>query len=344
MKRTMKHILCGVACAALILLPAAALAQESVDSLRRAYFEAYQSKDWPSAIEIGLKLVERDPANSHNAYNLACAYGLSGDAENALIWARKAAEAGFSDRYLFETDPDLKPIRTLPGYPATLEIVRQHAARDRAAFLKLAEKSTPLIVVPEDLDRGKPAPLIVALHPYGGTAEQIAGVWRSVAQKSGAILVAPRAVRPTGVGRAAGFEWGTADEADYLVTSAVKVVLKEHKIDEQRIVLTGFSQGAYIAFNLGIRHPDKFAGVIPVAGSYNSSEAGPALLEGARRPRFYVMVGDRDPILEANRTAAKEYQKAGIPVQLKVYENLGHTFPKNTDEELHQAMKFVLGE
>jgi Flp pilus assembly protein TadD len=49
-------------------------------------------------------------------YNLACAQALSGRREKALDALRAAVDAGFSDRRLLETDPDLESLRQEDGF------------------------------------------------------------------------------------------------------------------------------------------------------------------------------------------------------------------------------------
>ena len=113
----------------------------------------------------------------------------------------------------------------------------------------------------------------------------------------------------------------------------------EHQVDPRRVVLGGFSQGGQMAYTLGLRHADKFRGVIPIAGSYNPSYT---VARDGGMPRVFVMVGEKDRALEANRAAAKDLEAKGAKVKLNVYPGVGHAFPQNSDEELLKALKFVL--
>ncbi len=301
--------------------------------------EAYRAKQYPKAIELGLQLVKSDPKSFVYPYNLACVYCLSGDSKRGLEWLKKAADLGFDDVDLFRTDPDLASIRGQAGYAEAQKVVEGNANKSGGEFMAKAKVSEPLVILPSKHDPTRPATMIVALHPFGGTAELFADQWRDVAEEVGAILVLPRAVRPQGTG----FAWGNVGESDVILTAALEKVKQKHKIDEKRVVLTGFSQGGQMAFNLGIRHPLQFAGVIPVCGFYDPSYAPIPLIATTSLPKFYIMVGATDQGVESNRKAAADFASASIKTELRVYPGVGHAFPPNRKEELLAALKFVLG-
>jgi predicted esterase len=266
-------------------------------------------------------------------------YALNGEGANAVKWLRRSAENGFTEVTLASTDPDLAAIRKEPGYAEALKLIQENLDRERKNFERRAEKSKPRVIVPPDHEASKPAALIIVLHGYGGDADGMANAWRANAQEVGAVLVAPRAVRPAMEG---GFDWGRVDEADILVTRAMEQVLKEYAIDTKRIVLCGFSQGGFMAYALAFRHPEKFCGVIPIAAGYD-----PGLLpaSGARpdkMPNFYIIIGSEDRAFRGNLRASRDLEAAGIPVELRVQEGLRHRFPNDYEVEFRKALKFVL--
>lgn len=323
----------GLCLGFLMALAGQAMAQESIQELAEGVNAAYLAKDYKKALELNKKLVERQPSGT-NSYNMACLLTLTGKPDEACEWLTKSIERGFDDLGQLKTDPDLAKIHDTEAYKAAVAKL-EGGGFD---FKKAAAASKPLIIVPEGLDADKPAPLIVAMHPYGGTAEWIVDKWKKVAADAGAILVAPRAVRKV-VGRD-GFSWGAPDEADQLLTAAMKAVEQSHKIDKSKLVLTGFSQGGMMAFTLGVRHADEFVGVIPVAGHYTPGLA--KTLKDAK-PRFYMMVGSKDLELDSNKTADQELEAAGVKSRVIIYDGVGHAFPDNYEAELKKALGFVWG-
>lgn len=335
------------ACALLVVtwMLAAGVARASQNGdekerLAREFLASLGQKEWLRAIEIGQSLKQLDPENEIVDYNLACAYARAAKPDEAIQALRAAAESGFSDADHLAADADLESVRTHADFTRIVERVRKNRERAREEFERKVEQSEPLIVIPGTVEADKPAAVIVALHPYGGTAELIAARWRKLAADRGAILVAPRAVLATGKG----FQWGTVDQADRILTRALETVRKLHAVDEKRVFLTGFSQGAYMAYALGLRHAATFRGVIPLGGEYDPAVASPPKDPPPERPRFYIMVGDKDPALESNKQAALDLRGAGFVAQLKVFKNVAHEFPPDADAELERALRFCVGE
>lgn len=311
----------------------------SLRELRERFSDAYQQRDYVRAIKIGLEITAGNANSSVDQYNLACVYALNQDTTNAVKWLRRSAHSGFAQADLVKADPDLESIRTDPAYRDALSTIQDNFDRARKDFERLAARSKPRVVLPPDHDTSRAAPLIIVLHGYGGNAEGMVKVWKETAREFGAILLVPRAVRPTGFG---GFDWGTVDEADILLTHALEQVLKDHNIDRDRIVLSGFSQGGFLAYALGFRHAERFCGVIPVAGRYHPNLMNATDARPDEMPKFFIMIGSGDPSVGSNRRAARDFKAAGVAFKLNVYEGVGHKFPTNYPPELRKALQFVL--
>jgi len=323
------------------IIPPYALAQtppapSDIAAIERGFEQAYEAKDWGKAIKLGIQLAEFSPEQGTSAYNLACVYALSGDKENALKRLEEAVRRGFADPDLFGADDDLKLVRDEPQFKALTERVRENADRRFENFRKRADNAQPLLILPENLDRTKPAPLIIALHGYGADGKDISGAWRTVAAQRGALLLCPQGVNPA----AGGFEWGNPREAEYIVLRALEQTERDYKIDPRRVVLSGFSQGGYMSFYLGAKYPQRFPGVVPVAGLYNPT-VKLADSPPDKQARFVILVGDRDNVLPQCRRAAADFEKAKLRCKLNVYEGVGHAFPRERDAELNKALDFL---
>lgn len=317
-----------------------ALAPDETDVVWRRWWSAYNRKDYDQACEISRQLLAMTPTNNVFAYNYGCVLALSGCRSDAMIWVKKSAELGFAEATLFETDTDLALIRDHPDYAAALEKVRQN----RQALLKPAPGppggGNPAVRVPAGYEKTRPAPLVIALHGYGGTAEEMIEHWRGAADKAGAILAAPRAVSGAPDG---GYAWCSVEEAESAVRQTLDFVGQRYNVDEERVVLGGFFQGGFMAYNVGLRRPQQFCGIIPVAGRYDPALASPPDAAAGRLPRFCILVGADDRVADGNRRAARSLTDAGAAVELRVFEGVGHGFPPERDAELTRALEFVLG-
>jgi len=72
--------------------------------------------DYAGAIKAGKRAAEFPAVRASAYYNLACAYALSGRSDDALDALHLAERAGFSDRTLMSTDPDLESVRGDPRF------------------------------------------------------------------------------------------------------------------------------------------------------------------------------------------------------------------------------------
>jgi ketosteroid isomerase-like protein len=79
---------------------------------QRRYSEAVKSLE--RAIAVG-------GGGAVDFYNLACAYALAGDADQALDSVERAIGAGLRRREQYETDPDLASLRELPRFRTLME-------------------------------------------------------------------------------------------------------------------------------------------------------------------------------------------------------------------------------
>lgn len=320
--------------------PALAQTAPTAAQVEQQFVAAYQAKDYAKAIELGLKLCDLDANGGINPYNLACCYSLNGDKDNAIKWLQRAAEAGFADDSLLAGDPDLQAVRGEAGFKTVAERVGKNAEKQVEELKKKADKAIVEYFVPEGLDPAKPAPLIVVLHGFGGNAKNILAAWPIVAKEAGAIVIAPQAMNPTGQG----FEWGGFRGTEMLVMRAIEEAQKKHNIDPKRIVLSGFSQGGLMAYAIGLKNPERFCGIIPVAGSYTSGTFTVPTRAIAAWPKVFIMVGANDQALSGNQQADKDLTAANIPHKLTVYPGVGHEFPKERDAELKKALEYVFGQ
>ena len=68
-------------------------------------------------LELSAKI---DPKSANTHYNLACAYSLAGKPDLGFDALQLALDSGFSDFDLLRSDPQLRAIRSLPGFKEML--------------------------------------------------------------------------------------------------------------------------------------------------------------------------------------------------------------------------------
>jgi phospholipase/carboxylesterase len=320
----------GAATALMAVLAVSAAAQSDLA-------RAIDKKDWPAAVALAERDARANPASPRHAYNLACVYARAGQGDAAVAALGKAADLGFAFTSTMLRDEDLDAVRSHPGFAAVLARVRENNAKALAAFKANAEpRAKVLVFPPPKADPARPAPVIVALHGTGDTADGFAPAWRRVAADLGAVLVVPEGLNPAGNG----FDWGVVEQGAHLVRRSIEVARKQAAIDPSRVVLAGFSNGASQAFIMGMQDPESYAGILPIAGFYDERVAPVPL--GKRLPRFAILNGELDEEAGNNRKAAAALRAAGGKVKLEIYPRLGHAFPPDHETELRSALRFLL--
>jgi predicted esterase len=122
------------------------------------------------------------------------------------------------------------------------------------------------LVIPEDLNFDKPAPLYVWLHGRGDKITDLHFIHRRLTsngqiQPSGAIVLHPFGRQCIG--------YKSACEVD--VFEAIADVHSQYNIDESRVVLMGFSMGGAGVWHIGAHNADRFVAMSPGAGFAETS-------------------------------------------------------------------------
>ncbi len=118
--------------------------------------------------------------------------------------------------------------------------------------------------------------------------------------------------------------------SDEVLLGLLDEVIKKHKVDTNRVYLTGLSMGGYGTWSLGIKHPERFAAIAPICGG---GETINVLLSSRKRSAalkslgVWAFHGAKDPVvkLEESERMVAALKKAGVKeVELTVYPEAQH--------------------
>jgi peroxiredoxin len=114
-----------------VLLVPAAAARAQDDEAEEQYRQAFQqgidlltAKQFDRSVEAFKRCIELAPDLPDSYYNIACAYSLKGDADQAFVWLERAIDKGFEDVGHMARDKDLDPIRKDPRYQEMVAFAR----------------------------------------------------------------------------------------------------------------------------------------------------------------------------------------------------------------------------
>ncbi|MGE3853127.1 MAG: prolyl oligopeptidase family serine peptidase [Planctomycetota bacterium] len=169
---------------------------------------------------------------------------------------------------------------------------------------------------------GKETPLLVCLHYSGGTAEQFLNQWKGSVKAAGwkAISVFSTA-GPGG--------WDPGDGP--MVLAAVDHFCKEHRVDRDRVFLTGHSAGAHATVMFATWHPNVFAAAAASAGGMFDRNKATA---DSKKTAFFFLIGDKDPNWQSVSRYVPMMKEAGYRVRCDLIPGLGHAYPPDGHQRI----------
>jgi poly(3-hydroxybutyrate) depolymerase len=230
--------------------------------------------------------------------------------------------------------------------PATAELERlpqtsgAKGDQERHYFFTAAGREMPYhLYVPASYDPKVGAPLVVALHGYGGNQDYFFAVVKdlqALCDRYGYIFVAPMGYSvsgwygapmsvPGGPPPASGNaparplpppQTGTPEEqlrerqwSEQDVMNVVALVRKEYKVDPARVYLMGHSMGGFGAWYLGAQHADLWAAVAPMSGTTATHEIDVQTLK--RLPVLVAVGAEELPTVAASKAKVDALKAAG---------------------------------
>ncbi|WP_299967774.1 prolyl oligopeptidase family serine peptidase [uncultured Roseobacter sp.] len=127
------------------------------------------------------------------------------------------------------------------------------------------------IALPEGLDGATPVPALVFAHGYRGSAAAVMrnGSLRRMASDMGIALIAAKSGDEDWIIPNAPRHPDTDGSVEFDYFAAVlEDATSRFAIDPDRIVATGFSAGGMMVWNLACSMSDRFAGFIPISGTF----------------------------------------------------------------------------
>ncbi len=183
---------------------------------------------------------------------------------------------------------------------------------------------------------GRPNALVVLLHGYGSNGDDLIALarhWTKLLPQ--AQFVAPDGPDPV-PGAPGGRQWFPIARLDPRLMAAgaagaapgldrfLDRELERYGLEDGRLALVGFSQGAMMALHVGLRRPKPPAAILALSGMLASSEG----LEGrpAAKPPVLLIHGDQDEVIPVGAmfSAAQALCAAGYGAQWHVSYGVPH--------------------
>ncbi|MCS6851133.1 MAG: PHB depolymerase family esterase [Gemmataceae bacterium] len=173
-----------------------------------------------------------------------------------------------------------------------------------------------LLQLPPEYRLGRLYPVLMVLHHAGEQPADILARFSDWASQYGYLLVAPT-WDSSGQGI---YGYSVAEHAAIL--EVLRDLLRRYAVDPDRVFLAGFGEGANLAYDVGLSHPDLFAGVAAISArpKYTSQ----VYWRNGQYLPFYVVAGElAGDVPKLNRRLFDQWVPRGYPSLYVEYKGRG---------------------
>ena len=204
-----------------------------------------------------------------------------------------------------------------PALPTQAQpaVASAQEAKSFEGKITITAKLDYLLSLPADYGKSRKSwPLVLFLHGSGESGSDLAKVKvhgpPKLVEANGPfpfILVSPQS---------SGRGWNP-DVLNALLDS----IIKQYRVDKDRVYLTGLSMGGYGTWSLAAAHPEKFAAIAPLCGGGNPADAAKLV-----KIPTWVFHGAKDTTVPPKRSEemVEALKAAGGNPKFTVYPDAGH--------------------
>ncbi len=301
--------------------------------IQEAAFRLYLQRAYAEALALITQATERFPEEASAIYYWRiCLTARLNDRPGALQLFEEALRAGYwYAEALLLGDSDLAPLSNTPDFDRILAVCRERAAEAQAAA-----KPERIILMPDT--QVEPFPLLIVLHGNSANARFHQSSW-SPAVQWGWFVALLQSSQVWGPDR---YVWNDQNWAAQEIRAHFADIGKAYAINQNRVVLGGFSMGAETALRLALN------GTLPAQAVIAVAQGGPftqqpdqwlSVLKAGNKPYCYLIAGDQDRTYEGTRKLAGLLKDHAIPHTLDIYPGMGHTFPPDFVQKLRTILE-----
>src|SRR5579884_1397853 len=177
-----------------------------------------------------------------------------------LTTADKSARKALRDGYTIQASQYVGPeevahmLKLLPPIEAERQPPETATELNCKVTSEARHELSYLIQLPPEYHVGRAYPLLIALHHAGEKPADMLSRCGPLAKKYGFILAAPAWARLLNA------DYGYTPEEHADVTDLLVDVRRRFQVDSDRVFLLGYGEGGSMAYDVGLAHPDLFAG------------------------------------------------------------------------------------
>jgi len=193
------------------------------------------------------------------------------------------------------------------------------------------------IITPEENDEIKNA--VILLHGYGGDGKDISLLtlnWKRFLKNT--VFLCPNGNEKCEI-NPSGFQWFdlSSDDDEYILKKSllaesiikrfIEEVKSKYNLSNDKIVLSGFSQGCMMSINVGISSEEEYNCIVGFSGKIINKDNLQSRI--SNKTKIMLIHGEQDEIVSSSfLLEAKDFfERNKINVQTKLIKNCGHHIP-----------------
>lgn len=313
---------------------------EDLTRIEAEAWQYYQKEEFEKAAASYLKLLKNNITDTRNIYNLACCYGLLGEAQLAAHYLAISYQKGFTDIDHISNDPDFLKVKNDPAFTSLLDSLKTQAAEEKTSPDYLVSTTTYQnykLKLPPDYDPDKNYPLLVGLHGLGDNSENFFKLGENI---SDFFYAVPQAPYPLSTGTNIGYSWSRQEELNpnslneswlksaQFVVDMIDLIKSRYKISN--VYLFGFSQGGHLSYLTGLKYHDKIKAIAPFGAWLPDDILAPEDLQQAAGLEIFIAHGKEDRVVEFSQAerACEVLSDHGFTIEKEYYEG-GHQLSRD---------------
>ncbi|MHB0955785.1 MAG: alpha/beta hydrolase [Pirellulaceae bacterium] len=179
------------------------------------------------------------------------------------------------------------------------------------------------LFAPLHYERNYAYPLVIWLHGPGQDERQLQRIMPLVSMQN-YVSIGPRGPRRCEAGRAA-YTWSECESdiaaAETSIFACLEVARAKFNVAAHRVFLAGYQAGGTMAFRVGMKSPEKFAGVLSLGGPFPTGNSPLAHFVQARQLPLFIAQGRHSERYSVETTCQelRLFHCAGMHVTLRQY-------------------------
>jgi predicted esterase len=305
----------------------------------------YGSGEYAEALQLATRMAPLFPEQAPLFYYWRiCMTARLDQPDQSLHLLDEVLEAGiWYGETLLRRSPSLKPLQGLPAFERLVK-------RNRAIQTQEEGQIYPVITLRSEgeCEKGSlPCPFLVALHGNTSTALASVDFWRPAAS-AGWLVAVPQSSQAVWKGA---YVWDDLEVAEQQIQRHIESIHRQYAVDPLRTVLAGHSMGGEVAIWLALTgsiDSAGFIGVGPGGPMLDDLDRWTPLIAGGelRGLRGYFITGEQDDsiLLENIQALIERLNSGGIPSELEIIPQAGHSFIPEYEDALLRGLDFVIEE